>query len=117
MDEAKTCAWCHKPTDMVAIFAPDIPILEWMEEKIIDYCEKHNVDREKLWGYDSDWDNLQIPEYLEAELSVYDKLIETVSRKIICSECLKEDDKLWKKYYSKEEDFDVLFEFDVDDLK
>ncbi len=60
---------------------------------------------------------LQIPEYLEAELSVYDELIETVSRKTICSECLKEDDRLWKKYYSKEEDFDVLFEFDVDDLK
>ena len=48
MDEVKTCAWCHKPTDMVAIFAPDIPILEWMEEKITDYCNEHNINREEL---------------------------------------------------------------------
>ena len=76
----------------------------------------HIIKREKLWGYDSNWNDLHLPPVLEAELSVYDELIETVSRKTICSECLKEDDKLWKKYYSKEGDFDVLFEFDVDDL-
>ena len=114
---SKTCAWCHKPTNMVEIFAPDIPILEWMEEKIIAYCKKNDIDREKLWGYDSDWNDLIIDESMEAQLEVYDELIETVSRKTICQECLKEDDILWKKYYHREGDFDVLFEFDADDLK
>ena len=116
MMDSKTCAWCHKPTDMVKIFAADTPILEWMEDKITSYCKKHNIEREKLWGYNSNWDDLQLPEVLEAELAVYDELIETVSRKRICKECLIEDDKLWKKYYSNEGDYDVIFEFDVNDL-
>ena len=77
MKNSKTCAWCHKPTDMVKIFAADTPILEWMEEKITNYCEKHNIEREKLWGYDSNWDDLHLPAVLEAELAVYDELIET----------------------------------------
>jgi hypothetical protein len=102
---------------MVAIFAPDIPILEWMEEKIIVYCKKNDIDREKLWGYDSDWNDLVIDESMEAQLEVYDELIETVSRKIICQECLKEDDVLWKKYYHRKDDFDVDYEFNIDDLK
>ena len=114
---SKTCAWCHKPTNMVEIFAPDIPILEWMEEKIIVYCKKNDIDREKLWGYDSDWNDLVIDESMEAQLEVYDELIETVSRKIICQECLKEDDVLWKKYYHRKDDFDVDYEFNIDDLK
>lgn len=113
---SKTCAWCHKPTDMFDVFAADIPILEWLEEKIIDYCKKNNIDKELLWGDRSDWDKLEIDENIEAELLIYDELIETVSRKTICKECLNEDDKLWKKYYYTEE-FDDEFEFDINDLK
>ena len=114
---SKTCAWCHKPTNMVEIFAPDIPILDWMEEKIITYCEKNDIDREKLWGENSNWDDVMLDENMEAQLSVYDELIETVSRKTICQECLKEDDILWKKYYHTSESFDTDYEFNIDDLK
>jgi|TARA_B110000503_G_scaffold134557_1_gene213768 hypothetical protein len=112
---SKTCAWCHKPTEIFDVFAPDIPILDWMEEKIIDYCKKNNINKELLWGDKSNWENLELDEEIEAELLVYDELIETISRKTICEECLKEDDKLWRKYYNVD-DFDEEFEFDINDL-
>ena len=114
---SKTCAWCYKPTEMFEVFAADIPILEWMEEKITIYCKKNNINRDLLWGEGSDWEDLEIDESMEAELMVYDDFIETVSRKTICNECLKEDDKLWKKYYGTKEDYDDPFEFDINNLK
>ena len=113
----KTCAWCHKPTSLPKIFAADVPILDWMEEKINMFCNKNGIDRNILWSEESDWGKLDLDEKTEAELLVYDKLIETVSRKTICQECLKEDDILWKKYYHTSESFDTDYEFNIDDLK
>ena len=46
---SKTCAWCHKPTNMVEIFAPDIPILDWMEEKIIIYSPSQLRNKETVF--------------------------------------------------------------------
>ena len=112
---SKTCAWCHKPTGLPKIFAADVPILDWMEEKIDVFCNKNGINRNILWSEGSDWGKLDLDEKTEAELLVYDELIETVSRKTICKECLIEDDKLWKKYYHVE-DFDDEIELDIDSL-
>jgi hypothetical protein len=111
----KTCAWCHKPTELPKIFAADVPILDWMEEKIDVFCNKNGINRNILWNNGIDWEELDLDEKTEAELLVYDKLIETVSRKTICKECLIEDDKLWRKYYHSE-DFNDEFELDIDSL-
>lgn len=114
-----TCAWCHKPTILPEVFAADVPILDWMEERITNYCIENNIDREALWGEDSDWGEMDIDENFEMELIAYDELIATVSRKTVCQECLQEDDKLWKKYYMTPDldDEDDDFEFEIDDLK
>ena len=29
----KTCAWCHKPTNLPEVFAAESPILEWFEKR------------------------------------------------------------------------------------
>ena len=75
------CAWCHKKTDLPAVFAADGPILEWMEKRIDDYCDKHNISREQLWGGESDWNKIKIDEKMEAELLAYDELVASVSKK------------------------------------
>jgi hypothetical protein len=114
---ANTCAWCFKPTNLFEVFAADVPILDWMEERITLYCNENNIDREILWGEDSDWGNIDLDENFEMELIAYDELIATVSRKTICQECLQEDDKLWKKYYMVPDLDDEDFELDIDNLK
>ena len=115
----KTCAWCHKPTSMPEVFAAESPLLEWFEEKIDKYCEDKGIDRKALWGVDSDWNELdELPEILEAELLTYDQLISTVTRKTICSPCLRDDQKLWIKYYHKDfGDPDDDLEIRIEDLK
>ena len=77
----KTCAWCHKPTSLPKIFAADVPILDWMEEKIDVFCNKNGINRNILWSEGSDWGKLDLDEKTEAELLVYDELIETYSKK------------------------------------
>lgn len=53
------------------------------------------------------------PEF-EAELLVYDNLLCSVSKKIVCDDCIEEDNKLFKKYYSGDEDTDSEIVFDAD---
>ena len=112
----KTCAWCHKPTSMPEVFAAETPLLEWFEEKINKYCEDNDIDRKMLWGAESDWNKVDIPEALEAELLTYDYLVSTVKRKVICSPCLKQDNKLWIKYYNNYLDPDDDLDIKIEDL-
>ena len=111
----KTCAWCHKPTTLPETFAADTPILEWFEKRIENFCNEHNINKNKIWGENASWDSIQIPEKFEAELLIYDELLVTVSRKRICKTCLVDDQKLWNKYYDNSDlgDFDIT----IDDLK
>jgi hypothetical protein len=106
MKKSNTCGWCHKPTDLPEIFAAEVPILEWMEEKINKYCDANNITREDLWGTHSDWNQLDLDEGWEMELLAYDELVATIKRKVICKECLTDDDTLFKKYYISPEDED-----------
>ncbi len=96
---AKTCSWCHKETRLPKVFAAESPLLEWMEEKINTYCEAEGIDREEIWGENSDWNGIELSESFEIELLTYDELTVTVSRRHICRDCLLEDDKIYKKYY------------------
>ena len=111
----KTCAWCHKPTNLPEVFAAESPILEWFEKRIEAYCDNNNVTKKQIWGEDSDWGKINIPEQFEAELLTYDSLLVTVGRKTICKECLVEDQVLWDKYYNNGENGE--FEITIDDLK
>lgn len=111
----KTCAWCHKPTNLPEVFAAETPILDWMEKRIDDWCDKNDKDRAEVWGNESDWNMAQLPPGFEAELLTYDNLLVSVSRKTICKQCLVEDQKLWDKYYGPFDNGDL--ELTIDDLK
>tara|TARA_B100000780_G_scaffold273601_1_gene237391 strand:- start:3250 stop:3597 length:348 start_codon:yes stop_codon:yes gene_type:complete len=112
----KTCAWCHKPTKLPETFAAKTPILEWLEKRIEEFCDKNDYSKQEVWGLDSDWGVINIPEQFEAELLVYDSLLISVERKTICKDCLVEDQKLWDKYYHGLDDNND-FEITIDDLK
>ena len=110
------CAWCHKKTNLPAVFAAEAPLMEWMEKRIDAWCDKNNITREDLWGGNSDWCHVELTPEMEAELLAYDELVASVSKKIICKECLIEDDKIYKKYYLDfDNDSDVTIT--IDDLK
>ena len=44
----KTCAWCHKRTDLPKVFAADGPLLEWFEKIIDKYCIENLYKHESL---------------------------------------------------------------------
>lgn len=97
------CVWCGAVTPMEPMQLPQTPILEHMEEKI------DNIGRKRIWGDNSDWSRIDMDSDLEAELLVYDEMLAMVSLKIVCERCIKEDERLWKKYYDNPDDMDVVF--------
>jgi len=112
----KTCEWCYKPTNMPSVFASQIPILDWVEDKINLWCAENGYTRDQVWGESASWDEIEIPEELEMELMVYDELIFTIKKKVICSECLSDDDKMWKKYYLNDLDKDDTIDWSIEDI-
>tara|TARA_B100000282_G_scaffold57579_1_gene38088 strand:+ start:1184 stop:1510 length:327 start_codon:yes stop_codon:yes gene_type:complete len=100
------CSWCGAPTKMEKLLMPDTPILEQQEEMI------NKLGRKRVWGEGSDWSNIKMDSNTEAELLVYDQLLSSVSLKHICSRCIVEDEKLYRKYYNDPDDaivFDAEF--------
>lgn len=107
-EKTNHCSWCGKATNMIPMSLPETPILEFIEEKI----DKHG--RERIWGEDGDWSQENLDSDFEAELLVYDQMLCTISKKIVCLSCLHEDDILWEKYYNI--GFDDETEIRFDDL-
>lgn len=99
------CAWCGAPTKMERMLMPDTPILEQQEEMI------NKLGRDKVWGDGSDWSRMKMDSKVEAELLVYDQLLSSVSLKHICSRCIVEDEKLYRKYYN-DTDNQIIFDED-----
>ena len=101
------CSWCGKPTIMGPMILADTPLLEFMEDKI----DEHG--REQIWGDKSDWSKLDLDSDFEAELLVYDNMLSTVSNKVVCISCLKEDEELYNKYYERGDgDEEIVFDSD-----
>ena len=69
------------------------PILEFMEDKI------DLIGREDIWGMNGDWSLVDIDSDLEAELLIYDEMLNTLGKRIVCEVCLRQDNMLYKKYY------------------
>ena len=99
------CAWCGAPTIMERMQLPQTPILEFLEEKI------DKLGRDKVWGENSNWSALDIDSDTEAELLVYDEMLSTIELKTVCENCIGEDDRLWRKYYSNPDDNNDDWEF------
>ena len=106
--KSKHCAWCGKPTNSPEQPVTDTPILEFMEDKINEF------GRDKIWGEKADWSRLDIDSDFEAELLVYDQMLTTISEKVVCISCLKEDDELYTKYYGDDDNEETEIIFDAD---
>tara|TARA_B100000780_G_scaffold74827_1_gene50322 strand:- start:1092 stop:1385 length:294 start_codon:yes stop_codon:yes gene_type:complete len=85
---------------MEAMHTAETPILEFLEDKINEH------GREEVWGQDGDWSEEFLDSDFEAELLVYDQMLNTVTKKIVCITCLKHDDDMLKKYYGYEDNED-----------
>jgi len=101
------CTWCGAPTVMERMLLPQTPILEFLEVKI------DLIGRDNVWGDKADWSKLHLDPDMEAELLIYDEMLGDVSLKHVCERCLSEDDRLWEKYYGKDNDgyIDLDLEF------
>ena len=87
------CEWCSKQTSLGKTIQPETPILEFMEDKI------DLIGREDIWGVHGDWSMVDIDSDLEAELLIYDEMLNNVGKRIVCEVCLRQDNMLYKKYY------------------
>ena len=92
--EVKYCEWCSKKTYMEKTTQSNTPILEFIEDKI------DLIGREEIWGIHGDWSEMNIDSDLEAELLIYDEMLSTMGKRIVCITCLKQDELMYKKYYS-----------------
>tara|TARA_R110000772_G_scaffold121070_2_gene227399 strand:- start:1075 stop:1407 length:333 start_codon:yes stop_codon:yes gene_type:complete len=88
-----TCEWCFSKTSMGKTTQAETPILEFIEDKI------NELGREEVWGVNGDWSLMDLDSDLEAELLVYDELLNNLGKRVVCWPCLEEDDKLYEKYY------------------
>ena len=73
----------------------ETPILEFIEDKI------DLIGREDIWGVYGDWSMVDIDSDLEAELLIYDEMLNNVQKRIVCEICLRQDNKMYQKYYSQ----------------
>ena len=93
--ELKYCEWCSKKTTMGKTQQAETPILEFIEDKI------DLIGREDIWGVRGDWSMVDIDSDLEAELLIYDEMLNNIGQRIVCTACMIQDDKMWKNYYSQ----------------
>ena len=88
------CEWCSKQTSLGKTIQPETPILEFMEDKI------DLIGREDIWGVHGDWSMVDVDSDLEAELLIYDEMLNNVGMRMVCKVCMRRDDEMYKKYYS-----------------
>ena len=99
----KYCEWCSKKTDNEPTQVSSTPILEELEQEINSY-----ENRDEIWGVSSDWSKLNLTSTFEAKLMVYDEMLNQIKLRTICSNCLKQDEMLYEKYYEDE----IIFTLD-----
>jgi hypothetical protein len=100
------CSWCGAPTVMEKMQLPDTPILEFLEEKI------NKLGRNRVWGENSNWAMLNLDPDDEAELLVYDDMLNNITPKYVCEKCLQDDNELYKKYYEDDDDYMIRIQFE-----
>ena len=97
------CEWCAKKTPMIPTTQAETPILEFVEDKI------DLIGREDIWGVHGDWSLMEIDSDLEAELLIYDEMLNNVQKRIVCTACIMNEEKMYNKYYG-----DMIGEDDED---
>ena len=87
------CEWCSKKTPLPPTTQAQTPILEFVEDKI------DLIGREDIWGIHGDWSMVDIDSDLEAELLIYDEMLNNVKKRIVCTACIMNEEKMYNKYY------------------
>ena len=91
--EINYCEWCSKKTPMIPTTQSETPILEFIEDKI------DLIGREEIWGIHGDWSLADIDSDLEAELLIYDEMLNNIKKRIVCTSCMIQDEAMYQKYY------------------
>lgn len=92
-EEKRKCHWCGNKTDMPYTYHAMGPISEKYELLMQGFEKK----------YGPNWHDLEeeIGKKLLDEVCFYDQIVNTVSKGIVCADCLDKDDELYNKFKRK----------------
>ena len=94
MSEDRKCYWCGNETDMPYTYHAMGPISEKYELLIQGFEKKYG----KTWHDEEE----EIGKKLLEEVCFYDQIVNTVSKGIVCADCLDKDDELYNKFKKNE---------------
>ena len=99
MSETKRkCDWCGDKTDMPYTYHAMGPISEEYELKILKLEKKYGDD----WmGREGELEE-EIGEQLIKDIMMYDQIINTVGKGVVCATCLDKDDEMYEKFRQNE---------------
>ena len=96
MSETKRkCYWCENETDMPYTYHAMGPLSE-KYELLMQSFEKQYGEK---W-YDKEE---EIGKKLLEEVCFYDQIVNTVSKGVVCADCLDKDDELYNKFKKNEQ--------------
>ena len=84
------CEWCHGEKNVMPMYIPESPVLEWMEKRII--------------ANDESFTNQKLTDWEEWEMLCYDEMVTAIRRGAVCTSCWKKDQRLYDKYYDSDDD-------------
>ena len=88
------CEWCHGTTNVLPMYIPESPVLEWMEEKLI--------------SIEGDFNTQQLSNEEEWEILIYDEMVRSIRRGTVCRKCWKKDQMLYDRYYDHDDEDNYL---------
>jgi hypothetical protein len=88
------CNWCFGTKNVLHMYIPQTPVLEWMEDKLI--------------LLDGEFYEQDLTETEEWEIQVYDTMVRAITRGTVCTKCWKKDQKLYEMYYGPDGEDDYL---------
>ena len=89
------CNWCGGETDLPQTYHAMGPISEKYELLMQNFEKQYG---EKWWDKEE-----EIGKKLIEEVMLYDQITNTVSKGIVCAECLDKDDELYNKFRKNEQ--------------
>lgn len=89
-----SCDWCFGTKDVMPMYVPQSPVLEWMEEKLI--------------LLDGEFRGQDLTKEEEWEILIYDEMVTSITRGKVCKKCWKKDQELYEKYYDQDDEDNYL---------
>ena len=91
-NQKNKCEWCGNETDLPRTYQAMGPLSEKYELLLLEFEKK----------YGGKWfDSEEIEPKLLEEVAFYDQITNTVSKGVVCADCLDKDDKMYTKFRKK----------------